>query len=221
MQLFDPVLPFASGEPPAVHHAQRETVDSHLHASIVQVAAYRQKPERINLKHGGQGDHVAYRSVQDRMLGRIVDAQCMQEQQIKLSFLTLPSPQKVLLQSHSQSVRLLRGHCTLKASVFATVFSLTSPKFKSDHIVSRINSCVELGEINMPAKYESHRASFARALRPRRHSCEHLAKTAPTCIDCHKDVAHGLSATPARPRPNHPACHKTATYFLLEADYNS
>jgi len=86
VQLFDPVLHFASGESPAVHHAQREIVDSHLHASIVQVAGYRQIPERLNLKHGGRGDHVAHRFVQDRMLGKIVDAQCMQEQQIKLSF---------------------------------------------------------------------------------------------------------------------------------------
>jgi len=45
MQLFDPVLHFASGEPPAVHHAQREIDDSHLHASILQVARYRQKPD--------------------------------------------------------------------------------------------------------------------------------------------------------------------------------
>jgi hypothetical protein len=145
----------------------------------------------------------------------------MQEQQLKLSFLTLRSPQKALLQSHSQSVRLVRGLCTLKASIFATGFSLTPPKFKSDHIVSLIYSSVELGEISMPAKYESDRASCARALRPRRHSCEQLAKTAPTWIDCHKDVADGLSPTPSRPRPNHPACHKTETYFLLEADYNS
>jgi hypothetical protein len=69
MQLFDPVLHFASGEPPAVHHAQREIVDSHLHASIVQVAGYCQKPERIDLKHGGRAEHVAHRSVQSRMLG--------------------------------------------------------------------------------------------------------------------------------------------------------
>jgi len=118
--------------------------------------------------------------------------------------LTLPSPQKALLQSHSQSVRLLRELCTLKASIFATVFSLTPPQFKSDHSVSRIYSSAELGEINMPAKYESHRASFARALRPRKHPCEHLAKTAPTCIDCHKDVAHGLPPTPAQPASKPP-----------------
>jgi hypothetical protein len=85
LQLFDPVLYFASSEPPAVHHAQREIVDSHFHASIVQIAGYRQIPEWLNLKDGGRGDHVAHRFVQDRMLGKIVGAQGMPEQQIKLS----------------------------------------------------------------------------------------------------------------------------------------
>jgi nitrate/TMAO reductase-like tetraheme cytochrome c subunit len=93
--------------------------------------------------------------------------------------------------------------------LFAKVFSLTPPKFKSDHIVSRIYSSVKLGEINMPAKYESHRASFARALRQKLH-----ANKSAECRSCHSFLAMDLDTqdrsatkkafvrTPRQDRPN-------------------
>ena len=71
-------------EAPAVHHAQREIDDPHLHAAIVQIARDRQESERIHLEHGGGGDHVAHRTIQDGPLAEVVDARRMQQQQIRL-----------------------------------------------------------------------------------------------------------------------------------------
>lgn len=81
------------------------------------------------------------------------------------------------------------------------------------------------GEIDTPAKYESHRAELAQAVwkelkannsaecrschsfaamdldkqdhsAAKKHSPEYLAKTGETCIDCHKGIAHKLPEDP-------------------------
>jgi hypothetical protein len=61
-----------------------------------------------------------------------------------------------------QSVGAVRV-LTYTASTFATVFTLTSSKFKLNHIVSRIYESVKLGEIEIEAKYESHRTKLSGA----------------------------------------------------------
>jgi hypothetical protein len=83
-------------EAAAVHHAQREIDDAHLHAAIVQIARDRQKSQGVHLEHGRGGDHVAHRTVEDRLVAKIVNARRMQQQQIDPSNHLYANPNQLL-----------------------------------------------------------------------------------------------------------------------------